>query len=112
LIVKLPNAAHAVVEESKITDYLLAFDHPEGSGKAEFFSSFGFVVTDWQVLARAFVDHAQSHPVSSVTRSSYGMKYRIDGPIQCPDGRSPLIRAVWIVDDGAQFPRLVTAHPV
>jgi hypothetical protein len=110
--VNLPDAGDAIVEKSKVTDYLVALDHPEGSSKAEFLSSFGFTAADWKVLARALVAHARTHPVSSVLKSRYGTKYRIDGPIRCPDGRSPSIRAVWIIDEGAEFPRLVTAHPL
>lgn len=110
--VRLPNAENARVERSKITDYLLAFDHPEGAGKAEFFASFGFSVAQWEVLADALLIHARTHPVSSSSRTQYGTKYRMDGPICCPDGRSPTIRAVWIIDEGAESPRLVTAHPL
>jgi hypothetical protein len=110
--VRLPKAENARVEQSKITDYLLAFDHPEGAGKAEFFTSFGFSVAQWQVLADALLAHARTHPVSSSSRSEYGTKYRIDGPISCPDGRTLTIRAVWIIDEGADSPRLVTAHPL
>jgi hypothetical protein len=108
----LPNAETARIEERKITDYLLAFDHPEGAGKGEFFASFGFTVTHWQLLADALLAHARTHPVSSSSRSIYGTKYRIDGAISCPDGRMPVIRSVWIIDAGAEIPRLVTAHPL
>ncbi|HEY5893971.1 MAG TPA: hypothetical protein VIT91_12140 [Chthoniobacterales bacterium] len=108
----LPNALRAAVERRKIADYLLAFDHPEGSGKAEFFTRFGFTADDWEVLACALIEHARTHPISSTSESKYGIKYRIDGPIRCPDGRSPSIRAVWVIDTGADAPRLVTAHPL
>jgi hypothetical protein len=108
----LPNSDRASVEQSKITNYLLAFDHPEGAGKAEFFTHFGFTVSGWQVLADALTAHAQMQGVSLVSESVYGTKYRIDGPISCPDGRSPSIRAIWIIDAGSEFPRLVTAFPL
>lgn len=108
----LPNAINAYAEQRKIIDYLLAFDHPEGGGKAHFFTRFGFMADEWQVLADALIDHAQSNPVSSTSESKYGTKYCIDGPIHCLDGRSPSIRAVWIIDAGADAPRLVTAHPL
>jgi hypothetical protein len=109
--VKLPNSDNAVVEQSKITHYLLAFDHPEGAGKAEFFTRFGFTEAKWQTLAEALITHARTHPVTSKSETRYGTKFRIEGPISCPDGRSPSIRAVWIIDAGTDFPRLVTAHP-
>ena len=108
----LPNAINAYAEQRKIIDYLLAFDHPEGGGKADFFTRFGFMADEWQVLAAALIAHAQSNLVSSTSETEHGTKYRIEGQIQCPDGRSPSIRAVWIIDAGANAPRLVTAHPL
>ncbi len=65
--VKLPNASKALVERRKLTDYLLDFDHPEGAGKAEFFSRFGLTAPKWQVLAKALRTHARSHDVSSTS---------------------------------------------
>lgn len=109
---KLPNLDKAVVEKKKVTDYLLALDHPEGSSKAEFFTRFGFGIADWQVLAQALLEHAQSNEVASIAPSAFGAKYRVDGPLLCPDGRSPSVRAVWIVDANSDVPRLVTAHPL
>jgi hypothetical protein len=44
--VKLPNASKARVDRSKVVDYLLAIDHPEGAGKAEFFTQFGFTAAE------------------------------------------------------------------
>jgi hypothetical protein len=108
----LPFLERAVVEQTKIVDYLLAFDHPEGASKAEFFGRFGFTVEKWQVLANALLIHARTNTVSSVSSSEFGTKYRIDGPILCRDGRAPSIRAVWIIDEGSNFPRLVTAYPL
>ena len=108
----LPNAHNAIVERSKVIDYLLAVEHPEGGGKAEFFTRFGFTADEWEILAEALIAHARTHPVSSFSESKYGTKYRIDGPLPCPDGRAPSIRAVWIIDSGSDVPRLVTAHPL
>ena len=108
----LPLSDKAIVEQNKITDYLLAFDHPEGASKAQFFTRFGFDVADWQLLATALVAQALAHEVTSISESDYGTKYQIDGRISCPDGRSPLIRTVWIIDAGSNSPRLVTAHPL
>jgi len=108
----LPFSDKARVEQNKITDYLLAFDHPEGASKARFFTRFGFNAAEWQLLAEALVAQALAHEITSISESAYGTKYQIDGPIFCPDRRSPLIRTVWIVDAGSDFPRLVTAHPL
>lgn len=108
----LPGVDRAQVDRDKITDYLLAIDHPEGSSKAEFFARFGFTIADWQVLAEALIAHARRNPISEMSESPYGTKYQLDGSIACPDGRTPSIRVVWIIDTGTEIPRLVTAYPL
>jgi hypothetical protein len=110
--VKLPNIEDARINRTKIVDYLLAVDHPEGAGKATSFPRFGFSIADWQTFAGAPISHARVCRASKVSESRFGTKYQIDGPLACPDGRSPAIRAVWIVDAGTDFPRLITAHPL
>ena len=109
---KLPNVEDARVDRTKIVDYLLALEHQEGAAKAAFFLRLGFTATDWQTFADALISHARVCPVSKLSESRFGTKYQVDGPLHCPDGRSPAIRAVWIVDVGTDFPRLVTAHPL
>jgi hypothetical protein len=32
--------------------------------------------------------------------------------LQCPDGRAPQVRSVWVIDANADFPRLITAYPL
>lgn len=108
----LPHADKAIVERGKVVDYLLAFDHPEGSSKAVFFSRFGFKVQEWRVLAEALTEHARRTQVIDATESRYGRKYVIEGPMACPNGREPIVRSVWIIDSGVDFPRLVSAYPV
>lgn len=110
--VTLPGIEVAVIEERKVTGYLLAADHPEGASKACFFEAHGFQRGTWQMLAEALRDHARSNAVSEVSRSPYGTKHAVDGPFRCPDGRMPMVRAIWIVDAGAEIPRLVTAYPI
>jgi hypothetical protein len=61
--VTLPHRDRARVDQSKIQDYLLAFDHAEGGSKAAFFSQFGFTAQDWEALAAALISHGQLHPV-------------------------------------------------
>jgi hypothetical protein len=110
--VNLPNAHLAVVDLRKIEDYLLSMEHPEGSAKASFFTSFGFDANRWQELAQALQQHATAHSISFRTATSHGEKFVVDGPLDCPDGRSPRIRVIWIVDVGSIAPRLVTAYPL
>ena len=107
----LPNAHLARVDQEKITDYLLSSVNPRGRAKAGFFLSFGFSVARWEELGEALRRHAASHEVARVVETAYGLRYHVDGEIETPDGRNPLVRTVWQIDLGRDYPRFITAHP-
>lgn len=108
---KLPNAALAIVEREKIAEYLLNAAHPDNGGKAAFFLSLGFDRNDWRALAEALRKLALDADVTSRVESRHGKKYVVDGRMETPSKRSPLVRTVWIIDLGLETPRLVTAYP-
>lgn len=108
---RLPDAEEAIVDSGKIAGYLLSSTHARGGGKARFFMSFGFTVEAADDLRRALILHAQVNDVVSLHKSEHGMKYTVQGPLPTPDGRAPVIRSVWIVDQGKWRPRFVTAFP-
>lgn len=108
---KLPNAERAVVEEVKITRYLLSLDNIDGRPKAVFFLRFGFSPLAWEEMAVALVRHGNEYEIERTARRRYGMHYTVVGRLFCPDGRLPLIRTVWIIRNGEDVPRLVTAYP-
>jgi hypothetical protein len=43
--------------------------------------------------------------------SKHGKKYIVDGAIESPGGKTPMVRTVWIIDKGENIPRLVTVYP-
>lgn len=107
---RLPQAHNALVEERKITDYLLSEERSEG--KAAFFARLGFTAARWELLRDALLAHVLSYEVAMVVNNPYGVKYIVEGPLKTPDGRSPVVRTVWIIGKGAATPRLVTAYPL
>jgi hypothetical protein len=109
---KLPNIEEARVPRAKITDYLLSFEHEDGRAKADFFTRFGFSAARWLVMAAALKEHAQANEVNRVEDSPFGKRYVIEGAIKAPDGRKPLIRAVWFIGHSDTSPQLVTAYPL
>jgi hypothetical protein len=109
--VKLPNAERAIVDLAKITDYLLNASHPDNGGKAQFFGSLGFAAGNPAALADALRAVAVVGDVVSQAESRHGLKFVVDGAIQAPTGRRPVVRTVWIVDAEEESPRLVTAYP-
>ena len=108
---KLPNLENAVVSKAKVLDYLLAYTSKSARAKAGFFSRFGFTREDWRTLQLALLKHCQMHDVESLETDTYGERYTIVGEIECPDKRTPTIKAVWMVDEGQDVPRLITAYP-
>jgi hypothetical protein len=108
----IPNAAQAIVEERKITEYLLSTSHPAGRAKATFFRRFGFRISAWTALRDALLAHVASSDIVSIRDTAFGRKYTTEGPLPTPDGRKPRVRSVWFVTTGDAPPRLVTAYPV
>ena len=109
---KLPNVEQLRIEPNKVTAYLLSPANPRGRSKAHFFLGFGFRTDGWERLAKALEVHAASYEVTRVIETSYGPRYYVEGPIETPDGRNPVVRTVWQVDLGSTHPRLITAHPL
>ena len=110
---KLPNARRARIDQSKVVEYLLNHEHPDGRSKAAFFERFGFRAADWQQLADALRNQAIESPVANRVQSPHGTRYVIDGPISTPANEQPYVRTVWIADRMTTpvIPRLVTAYP-
>jgi hypothetical protein len=108
----LPNIEAAIIDDRKITDYLLSDGHPAGRIKAAFFKRCGFTRITWHLLRDALLQHAATGETITAVETGYGKKYIIDGLLICPDPRRPRIRAVWFVEIGEVSPRLVTAYLV
>ena len=108
---KIPNEKHAVVESEKVLDYLLNVGHPDGFGKAEFFTALGFQRENWRVLADALRQVLRNSPITKSMTSVHGKKYIVDGALRSPLGKVATVRTIWIVDTEGDAPRLVTAYP-
>jgi hypothetical protein len=109
---KLPNCEKAVVAEAKLTNYLLNEAHPTGKDKAAFFMRFGYSAEEWEVLKQALLNHATANQVTSLLTTPEGIHYSIEGILVTPDGRNPLIRSVWVIDNDSETPRFITAYPL
>jgi hypothetical protein len=109
---KLPNYAKAQIAKEKITEYLLSLAHSSGHGKAKFFMSFGFTLDNWEVLAQALQQHAETHDITRIEPSPFGTRYIIEGVLQTPDERNPQIRVIWFIATGEELPHLASAYPL
>lgn len=101
-----------IVEERKLSDYLLNPSHPDGCSKARFLGRFGFSAAGAAALRESLLTHASTCEVSDVEITDFGDIYRVTGPLDAPDGRQPFIHAVWEIRTDTDYARLVTLIPV
>lgn len=109
---KLPNSDQVIISPSKITEYLLCLEHPDGGSKAEFFMKFGFSLDAPEQLANALRQHANYQEVAKIEPTPHGRRYVVEGLLQAADGRTPNLRSVWFIRNREETPRLVTAYPL
>ena len=101
-----------IVEEGKVRDYLLNLDHQGGAPKARFFLAGGFKREDTASLIAALQRHYCDNPPTKIVTDNFGgIRIIIDAPMLVPDGRTPMVRTVWKIDQGDTLPRLITAYP-
>ena len=108
----VPNAEQAEIPPDKITHYLLNLEHEDGGPKAKFFLGWGFRPDDWEVMAQSLRDQITNHPFLDQKATPFGTKYTVVAPLSAPNGTTPEIKSVWIVLEGKDQPKLVTAYPV
>jgi hypothetical protein len=108
--VRLPNAEKAIIDPRKIRDYLLSSVHPVGRFKSHFFGRLGFSGETWHEFRRQLEGIALHEDAEISGRTDYGQKYIVRGTIAGMAG-SVKVLTVWIVLDGEDVPRFVTAYP-
>ena len=107
----LPNAANAIIDPSKLRDYLLAPDHAVGRFKSVVFTALGYSADNWDVLEADLLAFAAKEPARAGQASVYGRKFEVSGKLTGPNGRSAAFPTVWILKPGETAPRFVTAFP-
>lgn len=108
---KIPNASRAIIETTKLRDYLLSPSHPVGRFKAPFFAALGYQQEQWPQLEADLRAQLAMHDALPVASSPYGQKFEIRAVLTGPSGRSAEVVSIWIILVGDDVPRLVTAYP-
>lgn len=106
---KLPNCEQALVEEVKLTGYLL--NEKNSKGKSYFFNRIGFNQATTSELSQAFKLLACSGEVIGTEQTEFGIKYFVVGSLANPLNRDVIVLSVWIFDQNGPIPRLVIAYP-
>lgn len=105
---KLPNREHAVIAPDKLFDYILNAKHKRGGTKARLLIEFGYNPVNWRQLESDIRLCHLGTDADSVRQSEYGTRYEIRAALQTPSGRALIVRTIWQVDTGTDYPRLIT----
>lgn len=85
--------------------------HPRRAGKARFFRICGYDSANAGTLAEDLRRLVVEIPVSTTRETPYGIHYVVEGPIRTPSGRAVQVATVWLLEEGSDTPRLITAYP-
>jgi hypothetical protein len=95
----LPDADRAIVEESRVRQYLLNPLHPDGGSKAVFFLARHFNAEHWHDLCDALIVHARNNQVTRSVQTQWGLRCTVERNRPTPDGHNPCIRTVSQLED-------------
>jgi hypothetical protein len=107
--VTIPGAERAIVDVSKVRDYLLSHEHPVGRAKAQFFAQLGFSRTNWTALRDQLLEFARGDAELGAA-TPFGQKYVVRGTLQGTMDSASIV-TVWILLQNEDVPRFVTAFP-
>ena len=106
----LPEGEQAVVEDTKLLDYVLNLEHPVGRHHAMLFETLlGITRQNYEVLKAQLLRAAASVDVNAGKQSAFGQKFEMRFPVDGPLGTRPVL-AVWMRDRAQVRPRLITCY--
>lgn len=107
----MPNSDRAVIDSKKLVSYLLNPEHERGGAKAQLLIQFGYSKENWQQLEADIRNTHLPIEVSKIKEAPYGIRYEISAALLTPINRTLLVKTVWQIDKGTDFPRLITLVP-
>ena len=104
----LPFGDLATIDIRKLEDYCLNPQHPRGRHKARvFLQALGIQRRDSEWLRQCLLDAARTQEAVEHEADSYGQRWRVDVALS-RQGKSAMVRSLWIVSAGGGAPRFVT----
>ena len=107
---KLPRAEGAFINQRKLLNYCLNPGHPRSPYKARvFWSALGFAESSAPILRAALLEATRNRNAVRGEVDEHGQRFMIDFPMTGPLG-SAMVKSVWIIRSGEDFPRLVSCY--
>jgi hypothetical protein len=104
----LPHGDEAIPDIRKIEDYCLNPSHPRGRHKARVFrDALDLQRSDASWLRDVLLEAARSGEAFQLSADFWGSHWRLDATVT-RQGKSAVVRTIWIVRIGEAVPRFVT----
>ena len=107
----IPNPDRAVIDPTKLREFLLSPTHPAGRAKSRFFASLGYDAARWRRLDWDLRHQHLLQMALELEANPYGRKFLVRATLRGPNGRPAMVTSIWIVRTSEDFPRFVTAYP-
>ncbi|RCX22949.1 minor capsid protein 2 [Fontibacillus phaseoli] len=105
----LPSYENARISEDKLAGYALNPAHIVGKNKAVVFEKvLGYNVNNWMDLRDDILRNLPNYESVEKGRNNFGSKFEVVMPLTGPSGRTADVTTGWQIDEGTDFPRLVT----
>jgi hypothetical protein len=101
----------SIVHDDKLGLYFFNPKHSTGWPKGRFLISIGFSSVNPMEVIEALRNQATFGHLTS-TKTDYGTRLEVDGPITSPTGTIAQIRTVWYVSQETTIQRFVTFKPL
>ena len=105
----LPHHKNAVIPKEKFTAYAL---NKESKGKNKaiaFEKALGYTVDNAEDLIKNIYQNLSRYPAKMRSNTKYGQPFEVTMRLLGPNGKSAKVKTGWIINNGENHPRLVTA---
>jgi len=109
---KLASDSIFEIDKNKIQAYLLNPNHPDGKAKADFFMANGINSDTELQLENLLKQQATQNDITTQLTTPFGIKYIFESPIEFPNGKTHIIRSVWIRSTNEKVIKFVTAYKI
>ena len=107
----LPNYQTAKIPDEKIAGYALNKEHPVGKFKAiGFEKALGYTVDNKDLLLLQVYRGLEKYRAVERTQTQYGRPFEVSMMVLGVNGRYAKVKTAWIIDNGAEEPRLVSIY--
>ena len=108
----LPNYTKAQIPPGKLIGYALNMNHTTGGhDKAVAFErALGYTASNAAQLEHAVLRELSRWKAVARTPTKYGQPFQVSMLLKGPNGKYAKVKTGWLIDDGADFPRLTTIY--